>query len=157
VCANYDSRQHLPLWGNPCYYDVWDTTCSREQPGGGTVASDVEFVRYVCDQIAGAGLVTYRAMFGEYAVYCDGKVVALVCDDRFFVKPTQAGRAYIGDVVEAPAYPGAKPSFLIEDRLDDRAWLTELVRVTAAELPPPKPKRPRVKKPRQRGGAGCPD
>jgi TfoX/Sxy family transcriptional regulator of competence genes len=112
------------------------------------MASDLEFVRYVCDQIEGAGEIRYRAMFGEYAVYCGDKVVALVCDDRLFVKPTDAGRAFIGDVVEAPAYPGAKPSFLIEDRLDDKAWVTELVRLTWAELPPPKPKKARVKRPR---------
>lgn len=108
------------------------------------MASDAEFVAFVCDQIADAGEIRSRKMFGEHAVYCDDKVVALVCDNRLFVKPTPAGRAFIGEPVEAPAYPGAKPSFLIEDRIDDRAWLTELVRITASELPPPKPKKKRA-------------
>jgi TfoX/Sxy family transcriptional regulator of competence genes len=111
------------------------------------VASDLEFVRYVCDQMEGAGEITFRAMFGEYAIYCGGKVVALVCDDRLFIKPTIAGREFIGSVVEAPAYPGAKPSFLVEDHLDDREWLAELVNRTWAELPPPKPKMARRKLP----------
>lgn len=104
------------------------------------MASDQSFVEYVADQIAEDCAVTWRKMFGEYGLYSDGKIFALVCDNQLFVKPTEAGRAYIGAVVEAPPYPGARPSFLI-DRLDDGAWLSELVRITARELPAPKPKK----------------
>ena len=111
------------------------------------MASDLGFVEYVCDQISGAGQVSSRKMFGEYAIYCDGKVVALVCDDRLFVKQTPRGRALIGYVVEAPPYPGAKPHFLIEDRLDDREWMAELIRVTASELPLLKPKKAAIPSP----------
>ena len=107
------------------------------------MSSDLGFVEYVANQVADAGQVSFRKMFGEYAVYCDGKVVALVCDDRLYVKQTAGGRAFIGEPAEAPPYPGAKLSFLIEDRLDDRVWMTELIRVTAGELPAPKPKGPK--------------
>lgn len=105
------------------------------------MASDQSTVDFIVDQIAGAGTVTSKKMFGEYALYVDGKVAALVCDNRLFVKPTDAGRAFIGEPVEGHPYPGAKPCFLIEDRIDDREWLAELVRITAAALPEPKPKK----------------
>ena len=62
-----------------------------------------------------------------------------------FIKPTDGGRAFIGNVVEAPPYPGAKPSFLIEGQIEDGDWLSELVRITARELPAPKPKRRKKK------------
>jgi TfoX/Sxy family transcriptional regulator of competence genes len=107
------------------------------------MASDPGFVEYVCDQLRDAGRIRSRKMFGEYAVYCDGKVVALVCDDQLFVKATPGGRAFIGTPVESPPYQGAKPAFLIEDHLDDREWMTGLIALTASELPAPKPKRPR--------------
>ena len=107
------------------------------------MATDLEFMEFLADQMAGAGEVSYRKMFGEYAVYCGGKVVALVCDNQLFVKPTAAGRAFIGAPVEAPAYPGAKDSFLIEDAFEDRDWISELIRITARELPMPKPKKPK--------------
>ena len=107
------------------------------------MASDQSVVDFITDQIAGAGTVTSRKMFGEYAIYVDGKVAALVCDNRLFVKPTAGGRAFIGDPVEAPPYPGAKPCFLIEDRIDDGEWLTELMRITARELPLLKQKKPK--------------
>lgn len=80
-------------------------------------------------------------MFGEYGIYSDGKIFGLICDNKLFLKPTKSGREFIGDVVEAPAYKGAKPSFLIEEKLDDRDWLSELVRISIKELPMPKPKK----------------
>lgn len=80
-------------------------------------------------------------MFGEYALYCEGKDVALVCDNQLFVKPTEGGRAFIGDVNEAPPYPGAKPSFLIDARVEDRQWISKLIRITYEELPEQKIKK----------------
>jgi len=80
-------------------------------------------------------------MFGEYAVYLDGKVVALVCDNQLFVKPTDAGRAFLGAVVEAPPYPGATLYFLVDEALESPQEVAQLMRITARELPMPKPKR----------------
>jgi len=105
------------------------------------MATDESFVKYVVDQIDYDGELTWKKMFGEYGIWADGKILALICDNKLFIKPTEAGRDYIGDVVEAPPYPGAKNSFLIEEKLDDRAWLSGLVRVTVKELPPPKKKK----------------
>lgn len=105
------------------------------------MATDLGFVEHVCDQVRGAGRVAHRKMFGEYAIYVDDKLVALVCDDQLFVKPTPAGRALLGTPVEAPPYPGAKPSFLLEDQLDDGELLTALFRATATALPGPRPKK----------------
>jgi TfoX/Sxy family transcriptional regulator of competence genes len=87
------------------------------------MASDLGFIDFIVDQMGDAGCISHKKMFGEYAIYCNGKVVALVCDNRLFVKPTDGGRAYIDDLVEAPPYPGAKPYFLIEDAFEDREWI----------------------------------
>ena len=107
------------------------------------MASQQRTVDYIVEQIAAAGNVSARKMFGEYGIYCDGKMVALVCDDQLFVKPTNAGRTWLGKVREAPPYPGAKPCFLIAgDLWDDADWLTKLIAMSTAELPTPigKPK-----------------
>jgi len=66
--------------------------------------------------------------------------MALICDDQLFVKPTEVGRAFIGEPEEAPPYPGAKLYFLIEDPFDDREWLSDLIRLTTKELAVLKPK-----------------
>lgn len=103
--------------------------------------NDPDFIEYVCDQIDNACNMTYRHMFGGTTLYSHGKVVALICDNQLFVKPTEAGRAYIGGVTEAPAYEGSKDFFLIEDKIEDNEWLSELIRRTEQALPKPKPRK----------------
>jgi TfoX/Sxy family transcriptional regulator of competence genes len=105
------------------------------------MASDQKFVDFVLEQIENAGEITAKKMFGEYGVYADGKIFGLICDNKLFIKPTNAGKTFIGAVVEAPPYEGAKPSFLIEDQIEDRKWLSELIRISVKELPEPKPKK----------------
>lgn len=110
------------------------------------MSSDKSFVEFIADQMGDAGLISYRKIFGEYAVYCDGKVVALICDNQLFVKQTQGGKAYIGNPAEASPYTGAKPHFLIEDTFEDREWISGLIRTTTEELPIPRPKLQKKKK-----------
>ncbi len=107
------------------------------------MATRQETIDFILDQVAGAGFARARKMFGEYALYFDGKVVALVCDDQLFVKITEPGKVFVGDRYEEGCpYPGAKPWMHIsEEMLDDRAWLSGLVRVTADALPLPQPKK----------------
>ncbi len=107
------------------------------------MASDAKTVEFILDQLAAAGAeVSAKKMFGEYGLYLDSKMVAMVCDDQLFMKGTDAGRAFTGPIEEAPPYPQAKPHPLIDgDRWDDGDWLAELFRITADALPAPKPKR----------------
>ena len=101
-------------------------------------------VDFILEQASGAGAVSARKMFGEYTLYLDGKIVGLVCDDQLFVKPTQAGRAFLDGltVEEKPPYAGAKPCLLISgDRWEDGDWLGALIRSTANDLPIPKPRK----------------
>ncbi len=110
------------------------------------MASDKEYVDFVLDQIENAGKITAKKMFGEYGIFSDGKIFALICDNKLFIKPTEAGRTFIKDLVEAPPYPGAKSSFLIEDKIEDREWISNLVRITLRELPEPKLKKKKNKR-----------
>jgi TfoX/Sxy family transcriptional regulator of competence genes len=105
------------------------------------MATKQSTVDFIVARMTGAGTVSARKMFGGYSIYCEGKVVALVCDDKLFVKPTMAGTAFAGKVQEVPAYAGAKPSLLIDaHKWDNPEWLSQLIKVTAAELPMPKKK-----------------
>lgn len=98
-----------------------------------------ETVDYIIEQILNAGDVRSRKMFGEYAIYCDEKVVALACRDELFVKATDAGQKFAPDFELAPAYPGAKPGIhVLRDKWDDAAWLSKLIKITAEALPAPK-------------------
>lgn len=104
------------------------------------MASSLEFVEYVCSQIGGAGDISYKKMFGEYGIYCDGKVIGVVCDNQLFVKKTAAGAAVYPDCGEAAPYTGAKAHFVI-DSVDDQELMAKFIRATWEELPMPKPKK----------------
>ena len=103
-------------------------------------------VDFIIEQIAAVGDVRAKRMFGEYGIFCAEKMVALVCDDQLYVKPTERGREFAGACDEASPYPGAKPCLLISgERWDNRDWMSELIRVTAADLPMPKLKPRKLK------------
>ncbi len=103
------------------------------------------FIHHVCNQAAGAGVVTARAMFGGHSLYCDGKLVALIGDGELLVKPTAAGRVLAPDAREASPYPGAKPCLVITAQIEDAVWLARLIAATAEQLPTSKLKRPSSK------------
>jgi TfoX/Sxy family transcriptional regulator of competence genes len=100
-------------------------------------------IDYILDQLASLQNVRARKMFGEYALYCDDKVVGLVCNDTLYIKITEPGKKFVGKHYQAGhAYEGAKESMLIDGNLiEDREWLSELIRITADALPHPKPKK----------------
>lgn len=106
------------------------------------MATKQSTIDYLLEQMREAPHVSSRKMFGEYALYCDGKVVALVCDGRLFVKPTKSGREIVGEGHDAPPYPGAKMYLLIsEEQCEDSEWLSTLILRTSQELPLPKIKK----------------
>jgi TfoX/Sxy family transcriptional regulator of competence genes len=101
------------------------------------MATDASFVEYVRDQAGLRTRLTTKKMFGEYALYVDGKVVAFACDNQVFVKPTPAGRAMLPDAREGRPYPPAKPHLLMVDELEDRVLLQRVLLATAEALPAP--------------------
>ena len=104
------------------------------------MASDQSFVDFVLGQCTETLGVSARKMFGEYAIYKDGKVFGLICDNQLYIKPTDAGRKHIDVPTMAPPYKGAKPHFLVGEQIDDRDWLGKLIKITTDEIPTPKPK-----------------
>lgn len=115
------------------------------------MATKQRTIDYLLEQLAGAGDISTRKMFGEYALYHESKVVAFICDDRLFIKPTEPGRDLLGAVTLGKPYPAAKDYFEIAgDEWEDADRLVEIVRTTADALPLPAPKKPR--KPKQPKG-----
>ncbi|MBR3441394.1 MAG: Ig-like domain-containing protein [Bacteroidales bacterium] len=104
------------------------------------MASNVDFVQYIVDQCSGAGDITVKKMMGDYCVYCDGVIFGLVCDNNLYIKPTGQGAERLKEVVTRSPYPGAKEHFLITD-VDDRDYLTAIIKATIPALPKPKSKR----------------
>lgn len=104
------------------------------------MASNIDFVQYIADQCAGAGEITYKKMFGDYCLYCQSKIVGLICDNHLYLKPTEEVKSMLQTIGLRPPYPGAKDYFHIEE-VDDRDYLSRLVIATYKALPEPKVKK----------------
>lgn len=107
------------------------------------MATDLGYVQYLCEQSGLERELSHRKMFGEYAFYLEGRVVAFACDNQLFLKPTDAGRDLLPGVSEAPPYPGAKLYFRLGEEIDDRDLLKRAFLATARALPLPKPRAPK--------------
>ncbi len=103
------------------------------------MATRAETVQFIADQAGLGRRLEFRRMFGEYALYVDGKVTALVCDDQLFLKPTPEARQLLGTVTEGPPYPGARPHYVLGEALEDPELLRLVLEATARALPEPKP------------------
>ncbi len=103
------------------------------------MASSKEYLDYILEQLSESDGISYRAMMGEYIIYCRGKVIGGIYDDRFLVKPTKSALAMMPDAGREIPYEGAK-EMLLADNVENREFLRELLDAMYDELPAPKKK-----------------
>ena len=101
------------------------------------MASTKEYCDFILEQLSEAPNITCRPMMGEFLLYSNNVLFGGIYDDRLLIKIVPKNKQYI--MSESIPYDGAKPYFYIED-VDDRDYLSALVKATCAELPEPKPK-----------------
>ena len=109
------------------------------------MASGKAYLEFILDQLSGLPGITHRVMMGEFLLYHEGKLFGGLYDDRLLVKPIASAVSMLPDAPQELPYEGAKPMLLVEN-VDDRDFLTDLVRRMSAELPAPKPKKPKSPK-----------
>lgn len=97
------------------------------------MASSADYLSFIMDQLSDAD-VSSRAMMGEYIIYCKGKVIGGIYDDRFLVKPTETALDMMPDAPMQLPYEGAKPMILVDD-VENRQFLRQLVEAISDELP----------------------
>ncbi len=104
------------------------------------MASNKEYLDFILEQLSGVEQVTWRGMMGEYIIYCRGKIVGGIYDDRFLVKPVPSAVAMMPDADREVPYEGAKEMLLV-DNVDNREFLARLLTAMDGELPAPKKKK----------------
>jgi DNA transformation protein and related proteins len=92
-----------------------------------TSAATIEFL---CDQLAPAGVIRCKKMFGEYGLYCNEVFFALVCDDKLFLKSTDSLKKIMQYDGIKP-YPGAGEGYWhVDEKLwDEQDQLVELAKL----------------------------
>ena len=104
------------------------------------MASNKAYLDFILDQLSELDGITWRPMMGEYILYCQGKIVGGIYDDRFLVKPTKSALAMMPNAARELPYEGAKEMLLV-DNVENREFLRELVGAMLDELPAPKGKK----------------
>ncbi|MDX1952529.1 MAG: TfoX/Sxy family protein [Verrucomicrobiota bacterium] len=100
------------------------------------MATHKETVEFILDHLKPAQRFRAQAMFGEYALYADDKVAALICNDLLHVKILPQSQALENKCEKAPPYPGAKPHYVVEEAgLTTIKNLSAILLAIAAALP----------------------
>jgi TfoX/Sxy family transcriptional regulator of competence genes len=113
------------------------------------MTTQLSFVEYVAEVTQLEGQLTYKKMFGEYALYLGGKVVAFACDNSLFIKASPETAAMTAGLPGRPPYPGAKDYPVADELLDEPDALRRLLLATERAMPEAKVKtaKPKAAKP----------
>ena len=103
------------------------------------MASDLDYVQYVIDQIKTNGKITYKKMFGEYLIYLNNKPVVMVCDNTAFVKTLDCIKHLMENTETGFPYKGAKEHYIVN--VDDSDHLSNVVMILEKNVPIPKKKK----------------
>lgn len=99
--------------------------------------SSRQYLDFVLEQLSEIDGISYKAMMGEYILYCKGKIIGGIYDDRFLVKPAKSACALMPDATPELPYGGAKKMLLVQD-IEDKGFLKRLITEMYDELPEPK-------------------
>ena len=110
------------------------------------MATQKETVEFILRKLRQADAFSARAMFGEYALYAEGKVVALICDDRLYVKILPASQELESLCEKGEPYPGARPHYIVDEgQLSRLENLSSILLAIGEALPAKKKKSARKK------------
>ena len=102
------------------------------------MATSIDFIEYVCDQINGVGEIRYKKMFGEYLVYVNDKPVITVCDNTAFVKKLECIDEVMKNAELGFPYKGAKEHYILD--VDNSELCKTIVKKVEKVTPIPKKK-----------------
>ena len=105
----------------------------------GSMPSSRQYLDFVLDQLSEAEGISHLAMMGEYIIYCRGKVIGGIYDNRFLVKPAKSAQSLMPNAPREIPYPGAKAMLLVQE-LENRPFLARLAAALHDELPAPRAK-----------------
>ena len=101
------------------------------------MATTVDFIEYVCEQIEGVGNVRYKKMFGEYMVYVNDKPILLVCDNMVFVKKLDCIEEDMKNAEKGFPYNGAREHYILD--IEDAEFSSQIINALEPVTPIPKP------------------
>lgn len=103
------------------------------------MATNLEYVNYVCKQIEKVGNIRYKKMFGEYMIYVNDKPIITVCDCTPYVKQLDVIKPMMKDADKGYPYKGAKECYILD--IDDALFSKKVIEKIEQVTPIPKPRK----------------
>lgn len=100
------------------------------------MASNIEFIDFVCEQLNGLGDITYKKMFGEYMIYINAKPIILVCDNTVFLKKHEKIEQLMSTSEVGIPYKGAKEHYILD--IENEELCKEVLSILEKVTPIPK-------------------
>lgn len=102
------------------------------------MATDFNYIQFVCEQIRNFDNVRYRKMFGEYMIYVNDKPILLICDNIVYVKKLEEIKEDMMNAALGFPYKGAKEHFILD--MDDVEFSNKVIATLESITPLPKKK-----------------
>ena len=108
------------------------------------MASNIDFVNFVMEQINDLGIVSQKKMFGEYMIYVNQKPIILICDNIAYLKKWDCIKTLTEEYEVGFPYKGAKEHYILD--VDDKDTLIEIIREVekVAKIPIKKTKKVKI-------------
>ncbi len=100
------------------------------------MASNIEYVEFVCSRLSDLGTVRYRKMFGDYLVYLNEKPIILVCDNIAYAKKHPSIAEMMKNAETGIPYEGAKEHYILD--VEHEESMRTVIRILEKVLPYPK-------------------
>jgi len=107
------------------------------------MATSVEYIAFVCDQISEVGDIRSKKMFGEYMIYVNDKPILLVCNSTVYVKCLDCISEQMKDAETDSPYTGAKVHYILD--IENKDLSKEVILALEKVIPIPTPKKKKVR------------
>ena len=110
--------------------------------------SSIDTTQFILSKLRHPERFSARKMFGEFGLYTDGKMVAVICDDRLYVKIASASAVLEDQCEKGEPYPRAKPHYLVDETQLSTIQNLPAIMFALAKSAPSKTTKGKSRKPR---------
>lgn len=108
------------------------------------MATSPAYAQFVENLFSGMDGFSMRRMFGEYAIYLQGRVLGFLADEQILLQDTPTARQLLPDAERRELFPGSKQFIVFADE-GNAHLLKSVSQAMWEELPLPKPRRSKKK------------
>lgn len=101
------------------------------------MATTIDYIEFICEQLTPYGKVHYKKMFGEYMVYIEDRPLLIVTDNTVYAKCLDSLKELMKNNETGYPYQGAKLHYILD--VEDKEITGQVITALQA-VPQKKPR-----------------